>query len=61
MDWKMILIGLAMVIAGGFLSWRLRKTKFGTETGPGCLMAFALLLLLTGVIAAVIGFLFKTS
>lgn len=61
MDWKMILIGLAMVIAGGFLSWRLRKTKFSTEMGPGCLMAFSLLLLLTGVIAAVIGLMFKTS
>ncbi len=61
MDWKMILIGLAMLIAGGFLAWRLRKTKFSTEMGPGCLMAFALLMLLTGVIAAVIGFLFKAS
>jgi hypothetical protein len=61
MDWKMILIGLAMAIAGGFLSWRLRKTKFSTDLGPGCLMAFALLLLLTGVIAAVIGITFKAS
>lgn len=61
MDWKMILIGAAMLIAGGFLAWRLRKTKFSTEMGPGCVMAFALLLMLTGVIAAVIGFLFKVG
>ncbi len=57
----MILIGLAMLIAGGFLAWRLRKSKFSTDMGPGCLMAFALLMLLTGLAAAVIGFLFKTG
>jgi len=61
MDWKMILIGAAMLIAGGFLAWRLRKSKFSTETGPGCMMAFALLLLLTGVLAAIVGFVFKAG
>ncbi|OYW42291.1 MAG: hypothetical protein B7Z38_05505 [Rhodobacterales bacterium 12-64-8] len=59
MDWKMILIGLAMMVAGGFLAWRLRKTKFGAEMGPGCAMAFALLMLLTGVLAVFVGFLVK--
>lgn len=57
----MILIGLAMVIAGGFLAWRLRKTKYSVQMGPGCMMAFALMMLLTGVIAAVIGLMFKVS
>lgn len=59
MDWKMIAIGLAMMVAGGFLAWRLRKTKFSAEMGPGCAMAFALLMLLTGVLAVFVGFLVK--
>ena len=59
MDWKMILIGLAMMVAGGFLAWRLRKTKFSTEISSGCAMAFALLLLLTGVLASIVGLLVK--
>ncbi len=61
MDWKLIAIGLAMLASGGFLAWRLRKAKFGSETGPGCIMAFALILLLIGVIATVMGFMFKAS
>jgi len=59
MDLKMILIGLAMAVAGGFLAWRLRKTNFSTEIGSGCAMAFALLLLLTGVLAGFVGLVFK--
>jgi hypothetical protein len=61
MDWKLIAIGVAMVVAGGFLAWRLRKSKFSTEAGPGCIMAFALLLLLTGVLAAIVGLVFKVG
>lgn len=61
MDWKMIAIGLAMLVAGGFLAWRLRKSKFGSEAGPGCIMAFALLLLLTGVLAVIVGLVFKSG
>lgn len=61
MDWKMIAIGLAMLVAGGFLAWRLRKSKFSTEAGPGCIMAFALLLLLTGVLAVIVGLVFKSG
>lgn len=58
MDWKMIAIGAAMLVAGGFLAWRLRKSKFSTEAGPGCIMSFALLLLLTGVLTTIVGFVF---
>ncbi len=61
MDLKMILIGLAMMLAGGFLAWRLRKTKFSVDMGPGCAMAFALLLLVTGVLAAIVGLVFKVQ
>lgn len=57
----MILIGIAMLVAGGFLAWRLRKTKYGSEAGPGCIMAFALLLMLTGLIAAVVGLFFRAA
>jgi LPXTG-motif cell wall-anchored protein len=55
MDWKLLLIGLAMLVAGGFLAWRFRKSKFASETGPGCAMAVALLLMLTGVMALIVG------
>jgi len=57
----MILIGLAMVAAGGFLAWRLRGTSFLAQAGPGCMMAFALLLMLTGVLTSAIGFLFHAG
>lgn len=59
MDWKLLLIGIAMLIAGGFLAFRFRKSKFGSETGPGCAMAFALLLLMTGVATIVVGLVFR--
>ncbi len=55
MDWKLLLIGAVMLVAGGFLAWRFRQSKFGSEPGPGCAMAFALLLMLTGVMTLVVG------
>ena len=60
MDWKLLLIGAVMVVLGGLLAWRFRKAKFGTEPGPGCAMAVALLLLLTGVTTVIVGVLFRT-
>lgn len=59
MDWKMLLIGVVMIAAGGFLAWRFRKSKFSTEMGAGCVMAFALLMLLTGVLTVGVSFLFR--
>ncbi len=61
MDWKMLLIGLAMIAAGSLLAWRFRKSKYGSEPGPGCAMAFALLLLMTGVATLVVGLMFRVS
>lgn len=55
MDWELLLIGAVMLVAGGFLAWRFRQSKFGSEPGPGCAMAFALLLMLTGVMTLVVG------
>lgn len=55
MDWKLLVIGAVMLVAGGFLAWRFRQSKFGSEPGPGCAMAFALLLMLTGVMTLVVG------
>ena len=60
MDWKLLVIGAVMLVAGGFLAWRFRQSKFGSEPGPGCAMAFALLLMLTGVMAIIVGLVFKT-
>lgn len=60
MDWKMLLIGAVMLVAGGFLGWRFRKANFATQVGPGCAMSFALILMLTGVLAVIVGLMFKT-
>ncbi len=60
MDWKLLVIGAVMLVAGGFLAWRFRQSKFGSEPGPGCAMAFALLLMLTGVMTLVVGLVFRT-
>jgi hypothetical protein len=54
MDWKMLLISAAMLVAGGLLAWRYRGSKFGSEPGPGCAMAVALLLLLTGAMTLIV-------
>jgi hypothetical protein len=58
-DWKMLLIGAVMLVAGVALAWRFRKSKFGSEPGPGCAMAFALLLLMTGAMTIVVGLVFR--
>jgi hypothetical protein len=61
MDWKMLLISLAMMAAGGLLAWRFRKSKYGSEPGPGCAMAFALLLLLTGLTTLIVALVFRVT
>ena len=61
MDWKMLLISAAMLVAGGFLAWRFRHSKYGSEPGPGCAMAFALLLLLTGLMTLLVALLFRVT
>lgn len=61
MDWKMLLISAAMLVAGGLLAWRYRGSKFGSEAGPGCAMAFALLLLLTGAMTLIVALLFRVT
>jgi hypothetical protein len=58
-DWKLLLIGTVMAALGGLLAWRFRGSKFGSQPGPGCAMATALLLLLTGMMALFVGFLFR--
>jgi len=60
MDWKLILIGAVMLAAGGLLAWRFRTSNFGSQPGPGCAMAVALLLLLTGILTVGVGLFFKT-
>lgn len=59
MDWKLLLIGTLMTVLGGFLMFRFRRSNFRKETGPGCLMAFAMLLTLTGVLTVGISFVMK--
>jgi hypothetical protein len=60
MDWKLLLIGGVMLVAGGLLAWRFRQSRFGSEPGPGCAMAVALLMLLTGVLTLGVAVFFKT-
>ncbi len=59
MDWKLLLIGTAMTVLGGFLMFRFRRSNFRKETGPGCIMAFAMLLVLTGVLTVGISFMMR--
>lgn len=59
MDWKLLLIAGLLIVAGGFIIWRFRGSKFKTETGPGCLMAFGVLLLSTGILAIPFSFWMK--
>jgi hypothetical protein len=59
MDWRMLLISVVMLVAGGALAWRFRGSKFQTDAGPGCAMAVALLLLLTGALMLLITFVFR--
>ncbi len=59
MDWKLLLSGVVMMIAGGLLAWRFRKSKYASDLSAGCVMAFALILLMTGVLTVGLGFAFK--
>lgn len=61
MDWKMLLISAVMLVAGGLLAWRFRGSKFGSEPGPGCAMAVALLMLLTGVLTLFVTLFFRVT
>lgn len=59
MDWKLLLIGTAMTVLGCFVMFRFRRSNFRKETGPGCLMAFAMLLTLTGILTVGISFVMR--
>jgi uncharacterized membrane protein HdeD (DUF308 family) len=59
MDWKLLLIGALMTIIGGFLVFRFRGTNYRKDTGAGCLMTFAILLVITGVLTLGLSFLFR--
>ena len=59
MDWKLLLIGVVMMVAGGGLAWRFRRSKYTSDMGAGCVMAFALILLMTGFLTVGLGFAFK--
>jgi hypothetical protein len=60
MDLKLLLIALAMVAVGGFILWRFRKSNFKEKIGPGCLMAFGLLLVGIGLLSALFSIGFKS-
>lgn len=61
MDWKVLLVGMVMLVAGGALAWRFRASKFGSEPGPGCAMAVALLLLMTGILMVFVALMFRPT
>ena len=56
MDWKLLLGGALMAMLGGFIVFRFRKSNYNRELGAGCLMAFGMLMLLTGILASGISF-----
>jgi LPXTG-motif cell wall-anchored protein len=57
MDWKLLLIGLVLTLAGGFVIWRFRKSSFNKDLAPGCAMALGIFLAGTGVLTAIFGLL----
>lgn len=59
MDWKLLLIGALITVAGGFLIFRFRRTNYSKEAGPGCIMAFAILLTMTGLLATLFSFIMR--
>jgi hypothetical protein len=59
MDWKLLLIGALMTVAGGFIIFRFRRTNYSRETGPGCIMASGMVLVMIGILAAGISFLLR--
>jgi LPXTG-motif cell wall-anchored protein len=59
MDWKLLLIGGLMTVAGGFLMFRFRRTNYSREAGPGCIMSFAILLAMTGLLAILFSFIVR--
>lgn len=56
MDWKLLLIGLALTVVGGFICWRFRQSAFMKETAPGCAMALGIILIATGLLSAFFSF-----
>ena len=59
MDWKLLLGGALMAVLGGFIVFRFRKSNYTRELGAGCLMAFGMLMLLTGILASGISFIMR--
>lgn len=57
MDWKLLLIGLALLLVGGVIIWRFRTSNFNKELAPGCFMALGILLAGTGLLTAIFGLL----
>ena len=58
MDWKLAVIGLLLVVIGGFVVWRSRKSNFNKDLGAGCVMAFGVFALGIGVLCVIFSFLF---
>lgn len=59
MDWKLLLIGALMTVAGGFLIFRFRRMNYSKEAGPGCIMTFAILLTMTGLLAMLVSLIMR--
>lgn len=59
MDWKLVLAGLVIAAIGGFVVWRFRKSNFNRQLGAGCVMAFGLVTLGTGLLTILFSFWFK--
>ena len=51
MDWKLLLIGLALTAVGGLIVWRFRKSPFNKELPAGCVMSFGVLLVAVGLLS----------
>ncbi len=59
MDWKLAIAGVVISAVGGFVVWRFRRSNFNNQLAPGCIMAFGILALLTGILTFLFSFWFK--
>lgn len=49
MNLTLLLVGIAMIVVGGFIVWRFRKSKFNSNLPAGCAMSLGVILLIVGI------------
>lgn len=56
MDWKLLLIGIAMALVGAAICFRFRRSAFMSQLAPGLAMTLGIVLLTTGLLSLLFAF-----